>query len=147
MFAFFNAYQPLDVYAALPPTDILLTHGPPHKLGGLDLIHDRVTNVGCEELTLKLERGDVRPLLHCCGHIHESRGVHLQQWEGTETAAQAPGSSEKYKDQREQHGPGSRHPETLVLNSAIVEFDAGHFLSAGSSACLGGESLAASKSA
>lgn len=59
-----------DLYSKLPLTDILLTHGPPHKIGGLDLLTDGKTSVGCEELTEKLERGDLRPLLYCFGHIH-----------------------------------------------------------------------------
>jgi hypothetical protein len=66
---------PTELYSKLPSTDILLTHGPPHKIGGLDLLTDRVTSVGCEELTERMERGDVRPLLYCFGHIHGEDAV------------------------------------------------------------------------
>lgn len=59
-----------ELYTSIPQdTDILLTHGPPHGIGNLD----RITtgqSVGCEELTSKLRRGELRPRLHCFGHIH-----------------------------------------------------------------------------
>lgn len=82
--------------------------------------------MGCEELADKLRRGDIRPVLHCFGHIHgaytlaihpsllfsagipdslpsaEARGTHLQQWEGSSG-------------------------ETLLVNSSIVEFDMERF--------------------
>lgn len=51
-------------------TELLLTHGPPH--GTLD-ITTRGEAVGCEELTLALER--VQPRVHVFGHIHEAYGV------------------------------------------------------------------------
>lgn len=50
-------------------TDVLITHGPPHKIGDRTFDGRRV---GCEEL---LERVcAVRPKLHVFGHIHEGRG-------------------------------------------------------------------------
>lgn len=58
------------MYSKFPLTDILLTHGPPHKIGGLDVLTDGVTSVGCEETTERLEKGDLRPFLYCFGHIH-----------------------------------------------------------------------------
>ncbi len=49
--------------------DILITHGPPK--GILDRTPDRLS-VGCE---LLLERVlEVRPKIHCFGHVHLSRG-------------------------------------------------------------------------
>lgn len=92
----------------MPRVDILMTHGPPHR--HLDVITDGLTHVGCEELSRKMDTAEVRPLLHCCGHIHEARGVHYKRW------------SQKSLD---------RHTESLVVNSAIVEFDVDHFLGAG----------------
>ncbi|PWN24547.1 Metallo-dependent phosphatase [Jaminaea rosea] len=82
--------------------DIFLTHGPPHALGGLDKIHNGVS-VGCEELARLAHEGHLRPALWACGHIHEARGVHEQQWPATEG-----------------NGEGG---STLIVNSAMVEFD------------------------
>ncbi|SPO25701.1 uncharacterized protein UTRI_03066 [Ustilago trichophora] len=89
------------VHSAIPAdVDVLITHTPPFKLGGLDSIHDG-TPVGCEELTRRLtaEDGDeeaIRPRLHVFGHIHEARGTHLL------TQGQK---------------------ETLLVNAALVEYD------------------------
>lgn len=58
------------IYSTMSSTDILLTHGPPHGIGNLDVLNDRVTHVGCEELTRKLENGEIKPLIHAFGHIH-----------------------------------------------------------------------------
>lgn len=59
-----------NIWAKIPSgIDILLTHGPPH--GILDTTA-RGLRVGCEELTLAIQR--VRPKLHVFGHIHESYG-------------------------------------------------------------------------
>lgn len=61
------------VWAKIPlGTDIVLTHGPPH--GILDTTA-RGLRVGCEELTLAMQR--VRPKLHVFGHIHESFGQQI----------------------------------------------------------------------
>lgn len=52
-------------------TDVLITHGPPHK------ILDRAINgfeCGCEELRKKVL--EIRPKIHAFGHIHEGRGTH-----------------------------------------------------------------------
>jgi Icc-related predicted phosphoesterase len=52
-------------------TDILLTHGPPHKI--LDFT-EAGEYAGCEELKIQvLER--VKPLYHIFGHIHEANGI------------------------------------------------------------------------
>jgi Icc-related predicted phosphoesterase len=50
-------------------TEILLTHGPPHKF--LDLTYDR-RNVGCEILKMNVIKR-VKPMIHAFGHIHEAR--------------------------------------------------------------------------
>lgn len=59
-----------ELYDRVKDSDILLTHTPPHHLGRLDIITDGKTHVGCEELTRRFEEGNLRPLLHCFGHIH-----------------------------------------------------------------------------
>lgn len=56
-------------------SDILLTHTPPHHFGRLDVITDGKTHVGCEDLTDKLNNGQLRPLLHCFGHIHGKQKI------------------------------------------------------------------------
>lgn len=56
-------------------TDILLTHGPAY--GILDKTMRTQENVGCELLLKKIQ--EIRPVLHVCGHIHEDRGIHVEQ--------------------------------------------------------------------
>jgi Icc-related predicted phosphoesterase len=51
-------------------TDILITHGPP--FGKLDYVPYNNVNVGCEELLLKVQ--EIKPKIHCFGHIHEGFG-------------------------------------------------------------------------
>jgi hypothetical protein len=53
-------------------TDILITHGPPHKI--LDLTDGSKLNVGCEELRKLFDDGSIKPRLHVFGHIHETFG-------------------------------------------------------------------------
>lgn len=61
-------------WAMIPENiDILVTHGPPK--GILDKILTKV-HVG-DELLLKRVL-DIRPKIHCFGHIHESYGQHIQ---------------------------------------------------------------------
>lgn len=56
--------------------DVLLTHGPSY--GVLDRVG--IELCGCE---LLLERVKVvKPLIHCCGHIHEGRGFNDHSVEG-----------------------------------------------------------------
>lgn len=101
------------LYSSIPAdTDILLTHGPPHRLGGLDRIH-KGTSVGCEELTRKAIDGEVRPRLWAFGHIHEARGVHRQEWSGTKVA------SSKSDPVTSSSGASS----TLLVNAALVDYD------------------------
>jgi len=68
-------------------TDILITHGPPHKI--LDRVWhkwDIATNrpikshgyrhTGCEMLAKRIEV--VKPQMHVCGHIHCDRGIKIK---------------------------------------------------------------------
>ncbi|KAL9063799.1 MAG: hypothetical protein Q9157_008081 [Trypethelium eluteriae] len=55
--------------------DIVMTHGP--AFGCLDRQYEGL-NVGCPHLTRALMR--TRPLLHCCGHIHEAHGARKILW-------------------------------------------------------------------
>ena len=50
-------------------TDVLITHGPPHKI--LDLTNDG-HYAGCEELKKRVLA--IKPKLHVFGHIHENYG-------------------------------------------------------------------------
>ncbi|KAF7439762.1 hypothetical protein PC9H_000098 [Pleurotus ostreatus] len=66
------------IISRLPPTDILLTHGPPYK------VFDRVKlgdNVGCQVLARRLPQ--LRPRLHVFGHIHEAHGAQIVDWDTT----------------------------------------------------------------
>ncbi|PWN54014.1 Metallo-dependent phosphatase [Violaceomyces palustris] len=90
-----------EVLSGIPSDiDILLTHGPPHAIGGLDVIHDG-RQVGCEELTRKLREGEITPAIHAFGHIHEARGVHTESFD---------------RD-------GRNDTSTLFVNAALVEYD------------------------
>lgn len=51
-------------------TDVLITHGPPHKILDLTTIG---TYAGCEELKSKVL--EIQPKLHVFGHIHEGYGT------------------------------------------------------------------------
>jgi len=53
-------------------TDVLITHGPP--LGFLDqtAAHLGTEHLGCEELRTRIE--EIKPKLHCFGHIHGGYG-------------------------------------------------------------------------
>lgn len=50
--------------------DILVTHGP--AFGKLDYVPYDGINVGCEELLKKIQ--EIKPKIHCSGHIHEGYG-------------------------------------------------------------------------
>lgn len=59
-----------EVWSKIPDdTDVLVTHGPPHRI--LDLTKDG-ENVGCEHLRERVLA--VKPKVHICGHIHEAYG-------------------------------------------------------------------------
>ena len=51
-------------------TDILLTHGPPY---GIKDLTSRTENVGCEDLLKRINQ--IKPKVHCFGHIHEDSGI------------------------------------------------------------------------
>ena len=56
--------------------DVLITHGPPADLGALSAAqrHGSVPiDVGCEDLRWKVDQ--VKPKVHCFGHIHEGYGI------------------------------------------------------------------------
>ena len=53
-------------------TDILLTHGPPYKIGDKT---SRGEHVGCRELLKTVQKLNLK--YHCFGHIHEDPG----KWE------------------------------------------------------------------
>ncbi len=64
-----------DLYAAIPPCDILITHGPP--FGILDQVPrgDGTFRPNCgSKATLALSQR-LKPKLHIFGHIHEGHGV------------------------------------------------------------------------
>jgi len=50
--------------------DVLITHGPPHRVLDLTLHGDYA---GCEELAKRV--AEIKPRVHIFGHIHESYGV------------------------------------------------------------------------
>lgn len=54
-------------------TDILLTHGP--AFGILDDIHCNRIPLGCKLLLDRIK--EVKPKLHCCGHIHSGNGQYF----------------------------------------------------------------------
>jgi Icc-related predicted phosphoesterase len=62
----------VDVWEKIPKdTDIIVTHGPvAYKL---DYAEDDEVYVGCEDLRKKVK--EIKPKLHCCGHIHEAYGT------------------------------------------------------------------------
>lgn len=63
-------------WALIPSdTNVLITHTPP--FGILDVYNNR--HLGCEELLERVKQ--VRPRLHCFGHIHEAKG----RWNDRET--------------------------------------------------------------
>ena len=59
--------------------DIVMTHGPPR--GILDWCPQG--NVGCPNLLQAIRR--VKPMMHCFGHIHESYGVEIIDWNDATT--------------------------------------------------------------
>jgi Icc-related predicted phosphoesterase len=68
-----NEGQLAEKWAKIPPnTDILVVHGPPHK------IRDKTQEGAHHGSTTLLNRiNEIKPGLVVCGHIHEDRGVYL----------------------------------------------------------------------
>lgn len=57
-------------------TEILITHGPPYKIGDLVYHLKENVNVGCQVL-LEHVAQRIKPIYHIFGHIHEGYGVSL----------------------------------------------------------------------
>jgi Icc-related predicted phosphoesterase len=63
----------INAWDAIPDdTDVLITHGPPHRI--LDATPTG-SRIGCEVLRKRVDK--VAPRVHCFGHVHHSYG-HLQ---------------------------------------------------------------------
>ncbi|TIB88311.1 Metallo-dependent phosphatase [Wallemia mellicola] len=71
-----TAKETLRIVNNFPPMDVLITHGPPRDI--LDKTKTNL-NVGCVELTEALHR--LKPILHVYGHIHESRGYKVVEYD------------------------------------------------------------------
>jgi Icc-related predicted phosphoesterase len=69
----FNVDRGLKIkrfWDAIPgDTDVLITHGPPHKI--LDRIQDGIS-AGCDDLLTRVL--EVKPKIHTFGHLHGGRG-------------------------------------------------------------------------
>lgn len=65
-----NPHLSMSKYLNIPKCDILLTHEPPRDI--LDLVRDQ-EHVGSEYLRNRVNV--IKPKLHLFGHIHESKGV------------------------------------------------------------------------
>jgi Icc-related predicted phosphoesterase len=64
-----NSTKMEEIWNQIPEnTDILVTHGPPFSI--LDYVHWSKRNAGCELLYKRVM--EVKPLIHCFGHIHNS---------------------------------------------------------------------------
>ncbi|KAL9083636.1 MAG: hypothetical protein Q9165_008451 [Trypethelium subeluteriae] len=125
--------------------DIVMTHGP--AFGWLDRQYEGL-NVGCPHLARALMR--TRPLLHCCGHIHEAHGARKILWKpDSHDLATKEMTTEEFEHARfAKHGnkkvetgfsddkkarkpifidysssgtPLKRNEETLMINAAIVD--------------------------
>jgi len=117
-----------------PNVDIVMTHGPPKYI--LDMARDG-NSVGCDHLRRAI--GNIRPKLHCFGHVHNGYGAQRVQyrspvasrqeadfdpieplskeWVGATQAkrkgyaALSPGSAEQFKE----------GGQTLFVNAAIMD--------------------------
>lgn len=107
--------------------DIVMTHGPPA------LILDRAKNGsgGCEHLLRSIRR--TRPLLHCFGHIHESFGAQVVDWQDDKEKTNEDGFEAHPKDWvgpnqmmrsgflKKDGGGLTRREQTLFVNAAILD--------------------------
>ncbi|KAI9665731.1 MAG: hypothetical protein M1821_003665 [Bathelium mastoideum] len=136
------AQNPIEGYL-----DIVMTHGPAFNY--LDR-QFRGMNVGCPHLTRALMR--TRPLLHCCGHIHEAHGAEkisweqdaaetatremtIQQWKSARLSSRDAAKVETgfasdkdarnpiFIDYSSSGRPLKRNEETLLINAAIVDLE------------------------
>lgn len=108
--------------------DIVMTHCPPKFL--LDECGNG-SNGGCEHLLKALRR--CRPLLHCFGHIHESYGAQIIEWqdEAEKTNEQGVEALQKEwvgRNQMRRNGylrknatSLCRGEQTLLINAAILD--------------------------
>lgn len=103
--------------------DIVMTHGPPREI--LDFVpggDEHQGHVGCDALLHAMQR--VRPLMHCFGHIHESRGVGVKLWEtgrslralSQKVTIDEAGTGEPRRSFDLKRGHG-----TLMVNAAIMD--------------------------
>jgi len=104
---------------SFPEAHILMTHGPPHMI--LDKCDNG--NVGCDNLPRAA--GRAKPLLHCFGHIHESRGATLVTWDVDGSVKDlknvAPGEAEGTNNCQEiKKPPVILGAETLMVNAAVM---------------------------
>ena len=73
--AFTQARGPViaETWAKIPTgLDVLVTHGPPHRIGDRMVLGARV---GCADLRERLRAA--RPKVHVFGHIHEAYGAYM----------------------------------------------------------------------
>ncbi|KZT70277.1 Metallo-dependent phosphatase [Daedalea quercina L-15889] len=99
--------------AALPKTDILLTHTPPHDIMDKTVGNERV---GCEALAARLP--ELRPRLHVFGHIHEDHGALVREWPAPalSEAATDPKSAAAEGAEGAEHSPKAE--QTVFVNAA-----------------------------
>lgn len=87
------------------------------------MITDGKTHVGCEALTEQFEQGNLRPLLHCFGHIHGKYGKMLSSRLMNDHSP-VPYQTEAYGSHLQTWDKkASGHPQTLLLNAALVEMN------------------------
>ncbi|TFK18605.1 Metallo-dependent phosphatase [Coprinopsis marcescibilis] len=79
--------------ASFSSTDILLTHAPP--AGILDCTDGR-DFAGCKAVSSHLASGRLRPRLHLFGHIHESHGAYVHNWENRDQKCKIPQAQNKF---------------------------------------------------
>ena len=67
-------HDPIEPHWDMIPndTDIIITHGPAY--GFVDTVAYGGNHVGCEYLAKRV--GEIQPLMHVSGHIHEARGTY-----------------------------------------------------------------------
>lgn len=72
-------------------------------------------NVGCEHLLRAVKRA--KPLLHCFGHIHETRGAQVVSWNDDGN-----GLEKAEVSQEQEINLGIEHgKETLMINASISD--------------------------
>ncbi|KAL8860469.1 MAG: hypothetical protein Q9178_003128 [Gyalolechia marmorata] len=101
----------------LENTHIVMTHGPPKGI----LERCPQGSVGCPNLLTAIQR--VKPLMHCFGHIHESHGFKMVDWNETleHDNQNSQGSVNPYPELLLAHHSKSANGEkTLSINAAIT---------------------------